>query len=323
MPITNAKRAIVSVSGTNLTKDECILFQKYPPLGFILFKRNIVDLEQVQGLIKQLKECIGRDNLLFLVDQEGGRVARLSPPNFSATSSAGFFGTKAREDLESAKKLAYEEYYSMALQLKACGFNIDCFPLGDLLFEGASNVIGDRSFGSDIKIVESLCRVADSALKAAKIQSVLKHIPGHGRAIVDSHFKLPIVDADLETLESSDFKVFSDLRDFKVAMTAHIIFKALDNKFPTTISRNAIDYIREKIGFHGILLTDCISMKAISEFGTIGEIANMSLEAGCDIVLYCPGDMSGNEAVLESVSYACDSLWSKIESLAWNENYTG
>lgn len=296
------KNAIFGIKSTSLHQEEINFFKEVNPLGFIIYKRNIDNEKQIIDLIVELKGLVEHDYPMILIDQEGGRVARLRPPLFQETPSMLYFGEIALSNLDYAKILVEKNYFTIGSYLRKLGINMDCAPVADLIFNGADKVIGDRSFGSDPELVAELSKAADAGLIKSGIQSIIKHIPGHGRADRDSHFALPVVKADIGILEQTDFYVFKKLSHLKMAMTAHIIYEALDNLNPLTLSKIGINYIREKIGFNGLIMTDDISMKALS--GGISHIIKKAIDAGCDIILHCNGDI--NE--MREISYNLSAL---------------
>ncbi|AIF81610.1 beta-N-acetylhexosaminidase [endosymbiont of Acanthamoeba sp. UWC8] len=304
---------IFGLNSTQLNYEEKAFFKEVNPLGFILFKRNCETKEQIKNLIRSLKDLLGRDSILVLIDQEGGRVARLRPPNFRESLPAKIFGDLALMDLEQAKVAVYVNHLLMGRELTNLGINVDCTPVADLYYKDANDIIGDRSYGNDPYIVGELCKIADIGLRDAGVQSIIKHIPGHGRADKDSHLDLPIVNENLATLEQNDFKVFSRLSDLNLAMTAHIIYSAIDDKFPATISPRVIDYIRNIIGFKGLLVTDDLSMKALT--GSLKQNAARALEAKCDILLHCNGEIEEMKEIAEAVQPLTTQQITKVSRL--------
>lgn len=282
------KAAIFGCSGLELTADERQFFERVKPLGFILFARNCESPEQVKRLVADLKSTVPHTQVPVLIDQEGGRVARLKPPHWRAFPTAERFVNMAKAGL-SAERACYLNARLIAAELYALGINTNCAPVADLRLEGAHDIIGDRAFGSDAAGVVPLARAQAQGLMDGGVIPVLKHIPGHGRALVDSHESLPIVDVDYDTLDATDFAPFKALADLPMAMTAHVRYQALDADLPATLSPHAIRLIRETIGFGGLLMTDDMSMKALK--GDIGELSAQALAAGCDVVLHCNGQM--------------------------------
>ncbi|WP_342269743.1 beta-N-acetylhexosaminidase [Rickettsia endosymbiont of Orchestes rusci] len=307
------KPIIIGIAGTELTAQEIELFQNHPPLGVILFRRNIKsetitdglgekiqiqDREQLTNLIGSIKEVLG-EHCIISVDQEGGRVKRLISPTFKSAPSAKTFADIAEQKgIDIAVERCKQNYKEIAKELKELGFNLNFAPVADLRHEGAHDIIGDRSFGSTPPTVIRLCQAALEGLAEAKVTGCIKHIPGHGRATKDSHKALPSVEASLEELEKTDFYVFKELAILpvsKLAMTAHIIYKALDPDNPATLSKKVINYIREEIGFKGLIISDAIEMKALS--GGMADITEKAFAAGIDIVLECSGNFDNMTAV--------------------------
>jgi beta-N-acetylhexosaminidase len=284
------KPVILGISGLSLLAEERALFRKHKPRGVILFGRNIQDPAQLAELVADLREVLPEEAVL-MVDQEGGRVARLRPPHWPALGAAG--------DLKTAEA-AFAHGRALGAMVKAAGFDVAAAPVLDLRYEGASSVVGDRAISGDPEIVAALGAKIAEGMIAEGIIPVVKHIPGHGRALVDSHFHLPRVE---EQDLSADFLPFARNRNLPWAMTAHVIYAQYDAEFPATVSAKVIkDIIRGEIGFLGVLVSDDLAMQALS--GTPAARATAALAAGCDIALYCPGDMAGNVAVLEAVGDA-------------------
>lgn len=289
---------IFGCQGLSLTEEEEQFFADSDPYGFILFARNIASPEQVSQLTGALREVVQREDAPILVDQEGGRVRRLKPPHWSDYPPAQHFTTiMEQEGLAAAQEALRDNTTRMAHELLAAGFTVDCAPVADLLIPECHDIVGDRAFGADVDTVVALAGVVIDTFLAHDITPVIKHIPGHGRALCDSHEDLPVVNTDLDTLNATDFAVFRQLTRCPWAMTAHIIYHALDPELPATLSPKVIRYIREEIAYKGLLLTDDLSMKALQ--GSFTERAQQSLEAGCDIVLHCNGEMREMQEVLE------------------------
>ncbi len=296
-----AQAVIYGCEGPTLTDWERDFFTEADPLGFILFARNCVDPDQLRALVAALRAAVGRDEAPVLIDQEGGRVTRLKPPAWRAAPAAGVFDELAQSDLESACEAAKVNARLLALELRALGIDVDCLPLLDLRLPEGHGIIGDRALGSDPEQVIALGRAVCEGLAAAGVISVIKHMPGHGRARVDSHEALPRVDAPLETLRDSDFRPFKALAAAPWGMTAHIVYTAIDPDRPATTSPKVIsEIIRGEIGFDGLLLSDDLSMKALS--GGLGERAGAALAAGCDVALHCNGEPAEMEAVAAAAS---------------------
>jgi beta-N-acetylhexosaminidase len=287
---------IFGMAGESLTAEEIEFFSKVRPFGYILFARNCQSPGQIKALVRQLKEISGRENLPILIDQEGGRVARLKPPHFPEFPPAGKFAEMALTDLESAKDATYRNARAIAEELNNLGITVNCAPLADIPVKGAHDIIGDRAFGNTPDQVIALARAMAQGLMDGGIIPVLKHIPGHGRAFADSHLELPVVDTPLEILRQTDFVPFKALSDLPMAMTAHVLFTAIDAKNMATVSPAAIALIRGELGFDGLLMSDDLSMKAMQ--GDFTQRARDVLAAGCDIVLHCNGNMQEMQAVM-------------------------
>lgn len=279
-------RAFISgCATTKLSDEEKRFFAEACPWGLILFKRNIENPAQVSELIQAYRQIVGRTDAPVLIDQEGGRVQRLGPPhwpNFPGAERLTSAGDTAAAVGLGARLIADE--------LLRLGINVDCLPVADLRFPGAHDVIGDRAYGSHPAEVAKLARAAAEGLLAGGVLPVIKHIPGHGRAMADSHLELPRVSASRAELDRTDFEPFRQLADMPLAMTAHVIYEAVDAKLPATISPTVVaEVIRGYIGFDGLLMTDDVSMKALS--GGIGENTKAAFAAGCDLALHCNGEM--------------------------------
>ncbi len=287
MPSPNVPlAAIFGCTGEALSAAERDFFAAANPLGFILFKRNCADPLQVRRLVADLRGAVGRADASVLIDQEGGRVARLAPPNWPAYPAPGdiaALGDKAEEAARLGARLIADD-------LGRLGISVDCYPLLDRAVAGADQVIGDRAWSDDPETIARLARAACDGLLQGQILPVIKHIPGHGRATVDSHRTLPRVAASLAELEQTDFAPFRALHDMPWAMTAHVVYEAIDPDRPATLSPRVIaDVIRGSIGFAGVLISDDLSMGALS--GGLAGRTEAALAAGCDLVLHCNGDM--------------------------------
>jgi beta-N-acetylhexosaminidase len=282
-----SRRAVLGIAGPVLSREEREMMRDYRPKGVILFGRNIQNPTQLTDLVIQLREVLPPGGWL-MVDQEGGRVARLRGPHWPDLPPAG--------SLKSAAA-AHAHGRALGTMVREAGFDIAAAPVLDLRLSGASDVIGDRAFSDDPAVVARLGAAMAAGMMEAGITPVMKHIPGHGRAVVDSHFALPVVtEANLD----DDFFPFAENCNLPCAMTAHIVYTAYDEKFPATLSRTVIEtVIRGRIGFKGILISDDLAMRALT--GTPAERAVAALAAGCDIALYCAGDMAGNVAILEAL----------------------
>lgn len=303
---------IFGISSTSLTKEEKDLFHKVQPLGFILFKRNITDPDQLSNLVQDLKDSVDHEYVPILIDQEGGRVNRLKPPKFEPIKKpAKYFGDIAKTNLKEAEELTFINSFKIGKELSKYGINVDCAPVADLYYEEADDVIGDRSFSDDIDTVVALCNTSIKGFRASGVEAIIKHIPGHGRAEVDSHKKLPVIKAPLDELEQTDFKVFKNLTHAKWAMTAHAVYTEIDEKNPITQSKKGIEYIRNKIGYKNIIITDDINMKALK--GGLDEITTKCYDAGCDIVLHCSGDINEMKLISKALKKLDDSKYELIQ----------
>jgi beta-N-acetylhexosaminidase len=305
------RACIFGCAGLELTADEAAFFADVKPWGFILFKRNVDSPAQVRRLVDALRETVGRDDAPVLIDQEGGRVQRLGPPHWPVYPPGRAYGDLAGNDPLLRREMTRLGARLMAHDLAELGINADCVPVLDVPQAGAHDVIGDRAYGATVEEVALLGRAAAEGLIAGGVLPIIKHIPGHGRATADSHLDLPVVDASLAELEAVDFEPFRILSDMPMAMTAHVVYSAIDAKRPATTSRKAIKHvIREAIGFQGLLMSDDLSMKALS--GDFKDRTRASLAAGCDVVLHCNGDM----AEMEPIAAACGKLSGKARRRA-------
>ena len=290
-----ARALIVGLSGPDLTDDERRFFREIDPWGFILFRRNVVDRAQVARLTAELRAAVGR-RAPVLIDQEGGRVQRLAPPVWPAYPPGRAYGQLASPFAR--REAAWLGARLIAHDLHEVGVDVDCLPVLDVPSPGAHDVIGDRAYGADPATVASLGRAAAEGLLSGGVLPVVKHIPGHGRAGADSHHDLPVVDAPLAELEARDFAPFRVLADMPLAMTAHVVFTAIDAGRPATTSPEVISrIIRGAIGFKGLLMSDDLSMKALS--GGFRARTEAALAAGCDVALHCNGDLAEMRAVAE------------------------
>jgi beta-N-acetylhexosaminidase len=297
--LSNEPNAILfGCAGERLSAAERSFFAKADPLGLILFRRNCVAPDQVRTLVMELRACVGREDAPVLIDQEGGRVARLQPPQWRRYPAAARLAQLPDPQAEEAVRLGAR---LIADDLAALGITVDCLPVLDLPVAGADNVIGDRAYGGDPARVARLGRAVCEGLLAGGVLPVVKHMPGHGRAKVDSHHDLPVVDAGERTLVDTDFAPFRALADMPWAMTAHIVYRAIDAERPATMSRQVIDgVIRGSIGFGGVLASDDIGMGALA--GSVGDRVRGALEAGCYLVLHCSGKLDEMAATAEAAS---------------------
>ncbi|HEX3887502.1 MAG TPA: beta-N-acetylhexosaminidase [Phenylobacterium sp.] len=290
--------AILGCSGPVLTPEERTFFRRVKPWGFILFKRNVETPEQVRTLVRALRDTVGRADAPVLIDQEGGRVQRLGPPHWNRFPPGRAFGELKGNDPLLRREITRLGARLMAHDLAALGINVDCVPVLDVPDPAGHEIIGDRAYGRTVEEVALLGRAAAEGLIAGGVLPVIKHIPGHGRAMADSHLELPVVAAGVEDLDGRDFAPFRVLSDMPMAMTAHVIYSALDRKRPATTSRKVMrKVIRGAIGFDGLVMSDDLSMKALS--GDFTERASASRAAGCDVVLHCNGVMAEMAAVVK------------------------
>ena len=294
--MSNERAILFGCAGETLSAAERSFFRDADPLGFLLFQRNCHDPAQVRALVAALRDCVGRDDAPVLIDQEGGRVARLKPPNWRRYPAPAQLA--ALDEAETAVRLGAR---LIADDLAALGVTVDCLPVLDLPVPGADGVIGDRAYGNDPALVARLGRAACEGLLAGGVLPVVKHMPGHGRARVDSHKALPIVDADAALLQETDFAPFRALADMPWAMTAHVVFAEIDDRQPATTSAAVIDAIvRGSIGFDGVLVSDDIGMGALA--GTIGERVTAALAAGCDLAMHCNGTLDEMREAAEAAA---------------------
>jgi len=291
------KPVIFGLSGPALTPDETAFFTAAEPAGYILFKRNVVDRAQVRALTDSLRDLSGRDDVPILIDQEGGRVARMGPPEWPAFPAGPAFDALYEIAPISAIEAARANAEAIALMLAEVGINVDCLPLLDVCQPDTTDAISTRALGSEPLRVAAMGRAILDGLRRGGVVGVVKHMPGHGRAKVDTHYHLPTVTATAAELEI-DLKPFTSLKDAPMGMTSHIVFEAWDRERPATLSPVVIaDIIRQRIGFDGLLMSDDIDMKALS--GSAGDKAAGAIAAGCDLVLDCWGRMDEMSDIAE------------------------
>jgi beta-N-acetylhexosaminidase len=288
---------ILGCSGPTLTAEEKAFFRHVKPWGFILFARNVESPDQVRALVSALRETVDRPDAPVLIDQEGGRVQRLGPPHWRRYPPGRAYGDLAGNDPLLKREITRLGARLLAHDLAALGINVDCVPVLDVPDPQGHEIIGDRAYARTPGEVALLGRAASEGLIAGGVLPVIKHIPGHGRAKADSHLELPVVETPWDELEAADFATFKVCSDMPMAMTAHVIYAAIDRKRPATTSKKVIrKVIRDAIGFDGLLMSDDLSMKALS--GDFTERARASLAAGCDVVLHCNGNMAEMKAVV-------------------------
>jgi beta-N-acetylhexosaminidase len=291
--------AIYGLHGPDLLAEEAAFFRDARPAGYILFKRNIDTREQLRRLTNSIRDLEGHDNVAILIDQEGGRVARMRPPEWQAFPSGEAFDKLYKLAPSSAIEAARVNARALGLMLNEVGVTVDCLPMLDVRQPGASDIVGDRALGADPMQVSSLGKAILDGLKSAGVLGVIKHIPGHGRALVDSHHELPIVEASEEELRI-DLEPFERLRDAAMGMTSHLLYKAWDAERPASQSPFIIhEIIRQRIGFDGFLMSDDIGMEALA--GDHGERAKAVVAAGCDVALHCDGKMENMLLVADAV----------------------
>ncbi|MFO1243029.1 MAG: beta-N-acetylhexosaminidase [Rickettsiales bacterium] len=314
------KPVIFGLSGTTLTDGEMRLFSEHQPAGYILFKRNCVDKAQVKALTDALKKIAGTEKTLILIDQEGGRVTRLMPPEWRKPPAAKLFADLYLQAPEKARALTYLNARLIAAELREVGITGNCAPLADIPAPGSHDIIGDRAFGRTPEQVTDLAGIQARGLMEGGIIPVLKHIPGHGRATADSHERLPTVETPANVLKQSDFVPFQRLANLPYGMTAHIRYTAIDADQPATLSPKVIRMIRDDLGFHGILMTDDLSMKALS--GDLGMLAKQSLAAGCDLILHCNGEFSEMKSIADALGPIAPPIQVAM-SMGWARLATG
>jgi beta-N-acetylhexosaminidase len=290
---------ITGVAGETLTEEERRFVREARPAGLILFARNCREAEQIRTLVADFKAAAG-DDVLVLIDQEGGRVQRLKPPVARRLPPARAFATMYAADPEAAVRAAHAVSRLVASELTALGINTNCAPVLDVPCEGSHDIIGDRAYGREPATVIALGRAVAEGLMAGGVLPVVKHVPGHGRAGADSHLDLPVVDTGAAELDKIDFVPFRALADLPAAMTAHVVFSAIDAGAPASVSRIVTQrIIREAIGFGGLLMSDDLSMKALT--GTMRSRAEAVIEAGSDLALHCNGNLAEMREVVEGV----------------------
>ena len=297
---------ILDAEGTRLSAEEKALFQRVNPFGFILFARNIESAAQTQALCDELREAVGRD-CLITVDQEGGRVQRLRPPLARQWQPALDHVQAAGEG---ASRAMYLRARLIAQELREVGIDSNCAPLADVASEDTHPFLPNRCYGRDVAAVVANARATADGLLDGGVVPVVKHIPGHGRASMDSHFDLPRISAPLDQLRQEDFAAFRALNDLPMGMTAHLVYEALDER-PATLSPTVMQVVREDIGFDGLIMSDDISMKALQ--GTAADIARDTIAAGCDVVLFCNAPLDQRTAVAEAAGEMTQAAQARAE----------
>jgi beta-N-acetylhexosaminidase len=295
-----ARAFITGLSGLALTPAEREFLRRETPWGLILFKRNVQNPAQVAALVDDFRFAVERTDAPVLIDQEGGRVQRLQPPHWPVYPPGATYGRLYDRNPATGLAAAQLGARLIAADLMALGITVDCLPLADVPLREADPVIGDRAYGETPEKVAAIAAAVAEGLAKGGVLPVLKHIPGHGRANADSHLHLPVVTTDRMTLEATDFAAFRPLIALPMAMTAHVVFTAIDPDLPATTSRTMIDsVIRGFIGFDGLLMSDDVSMRALS--GSLGARSAAALAAGCDVVLHCNGDLAEMRDVAANV----------------------
>ncbi|WP_343799987.1 beta-N-acetylhexosaminidase [Paenochrobactrum glaciei] len=294
--MSKCKAMIAGVAGTELSADEFAFFRDVNPWGAILFARNVESLEQLNELTTSMRDATGRSDLPIFIDQEGGRVQRLRPPLAPDYPSAQMIGAVYKRNPEQGLRAAWLLGRLHAFDLMSVGVNVNCMPVLDVPVEGAHEVIGSRAYAYSPDVVALLGRQSAEGLLAGGVLPVVKHMPGHGRAFCDTHKELARVTVPLAELVAHDFVPFKALNDLPMAMTAHVVFEAIDPEYPATLSDTVIrTIIRDVLEFDGLVMSDDISMKALT--GDLGDLAEAIIAAGCDIVLHCSGDMEEMQKV--------------------------
>jgi beta-N-acetylhexosaminidase len=299
----NAIKSFISgCKDKELSSEERAFFKKQQPWGLILFQRNCASTAQLQKLTADFREAVGRKDAPVLIDQEGGRVQRMGPAvngDWRKYPAAARFGEVYATCPLHALRIARNLGRLMAQDLEAAGITVNCLPVLDVPQADTHTVIGDRAYATQAEIILILARAHVAGFYDGGVLPVMKHIPGHGRATVDSHKELPRVKASRAQLEAVDFRTFAGFADCPMAMTAHVVFEEIDRDLPATLSKKVIrDVVRKQLGFDGLLMTDDLSMKALS--GSFAEKTKQALAAGCDVVLHCGGDMAEMEQVAEA-----------------------
>ena len=307
----NRAAIILGIKSLNLSLDEKKLLKENKPLGIILFSRNIKEPKQILSLTQSIKKILGKDAMI-LIDQEGGRVSRLNKNYWKTYPDGNYFGKIANSNLSKAKSLTFKNFKDIGRNLFKLGINYNCAPVLDLKIKGASRVIGNRAFSRNPEIVSQLSLQACKGLLSENVFPIIKHIPGHGRAKVDSHFYLPIIKSSKKVLQE-DFYPFIKLNKQPLAMIAHIKYLDLDKEKCATYSESTISFIKNKIGFEGILFSDDLCMKALK--GSYLNRARNAIKAGCDIVLHCEPNISNAMKSCEGAGYVSKKLMKKIKKL--------
>jgi beta-N-acetylhexosaminidase len=312
--MSDRPRAIVyGCSGLRLSQAETAFFTAADPLGLILFRRNCSEPAQVKALIEDFRNAVGRHDAPVLIDQEGGRVQRLAPPHWDRLPPQRCIGMLAEVDEAAGRHAAHLLGRTLAAQCAALGITVVCAPVVDLLLPGAHDVIGDRAFSADPALCAALGRETALGLLAGGVMPIIKHMPGHGRAVVDSHERLPIVDTPVAELDRSDFVPFRALADMPMAMVAHVVYTAIDAERPATVSPAVVeDWLRGRLAFSGVLIADDIGMQALS--GSLPERAAATLASGIDLTLHCNGLLDEMKAINEQVPAMSETAFGRWRS---------
>ncbi len=318
------KALITGLAGLHLGRDEARFLERQRPAGVIVFKRNIDTPQQLSALIAAARIAIGAgSDVLVLVDQEGGKVQRLCPPHWRSLPAAASFASRYAGAPSASETAIRQATLLAAHDLKAVGINVNCVPCLDVPVSGSHDVIGTRAYGSDVATIIRLARLVAESSVAMGVLPVMKHIPGHGRAAVDSHWAVPVVSTPRDELSRTDFATFRALRHLPAAMTGHVVYAAIDELRPATLSAPVIaDIVRGEIGFDGLLMTDDLAMHALQ--GTMTDRANGAIRAGCDIALHCNGNLAEMEAVAAGVPWLEDDALRRFQacvSVATREAY--
>lgn len=311
--MTQRAALITGLAGSALTADEKAFLAAVRPAGIILFARNLQSHDQIRRLVMDARCAIGSDDVLVAIDQEGGRVRRLRPPLGRALPPAAAYAASYEEAPDAARRAAYLAARLLADDLEELGIDMNCAPVLDLPVAGAHEIIGDRAYGHDVSQVAALGRAVAEGLMDGGVVPVIKHIPGHGRALADSHLSLPVVTTSAPELERTDFATFRALRDMPAAMTAHVVYTAFDADAPASTSRTVTErVIRGVIGFDGLLMSDDLGMKALA--GPMRERATAVIAAGSDLALHCSGDLAEMHEAAAGVPTLSGAAWRRFEA---------
>jgi len=293
---------IFGLSGETLANQEISLLNDNKIWGIILFSRNIKSKSQTINLTTEIKKQSKNPNIHILIDEEGGRITRLKEIYPLPLKAAAELGKELEKNHAEGKQEIIKTYTEIANRLKSLGINIACSPVADLTMPETHDIIGDRSFSKNIDTVIQATKIAADTLLNNNILPTIKHIPGHGRATMDSHLELPKITTEIDILENTDFRIFKNLNNYPLAMTAHIIYDALDPKTPITLSPHSISYIRNNIGYKGKIMTDDIGMKALQSY-SLKEIISFALQAKCDYILHCNGDINEMTEIIDILGH--------------------